>query len=56
MRWFMVVAWSVIAAKCGLIWWAMVRWHVPFHPMWIIGPTVAFAVLASALWLTDHPE
>ena len=55
-RWFMAIAWVVIAVKCVLVWWAMARWHVPFHPLWIVAPTLVFAALASALWLTHHEE
>ena len=55
-RWFLAIGWSFIAAKCALIWWAMARWSVPFHPLWIIVPTVLFACLATALSLTHHEE
>ena len=55
-RWFMAIVWLVIAAKCVLVWWAMARWHVPFHPLWIVGPTLVFAALASVLWLTHHED
>lgn len=54
-RWFMAVAWLVIAVKCVLVWWAIEHWHMPFHPAWIIAPTLVFALLASVLWLT-HPR
>jgi len=55
-RWFVAIGWSLIAVKCTLIWWAMVHWSVPFHPMWIVGPTLMFALLATALWLTHHED
>lgn len=55
-RWIMTAAWMLIAAKCVLVWWAMLHWHVPFHPLWIVAPTLAFAALATSLWLTHHDD
>ncbi len=55
-RWFVAIAWSLIAVKCGLIWWAMIHWSVPFHPLWIVAPTLMFALLATGLWLTHHED
>lgn len=55
-RRFMGVVWVIIAVKCVIVWWAMVHWSVPLHPMWIVGPTLIFASLASALWLTHRPD
>ena len=55
-RWIMAVAWALIATKCALVWWAIGHWHMPFHPLWIVGPTLAFAALATGLWLTHHEE
>jgi hypothetical protein len=55
-RWFMVAAWVAILVKCVLVAWAVDYWHMPFHAMWIIAPTLAFAGLATALWLTHHRE
>lgn len=55
-RWIMGVAWLLILMKCVVVWWAIDRWHMPFHPAWIIGPTLAFAALASLLWVTHARE
>lgn len=55
-RRFMGAVWVLIVAKCVLVWWAMLHWHVPMHPLWIVGPTLIFATLASVLWLTHRPE
>ena len=55
-RWFVAIGWALIAVKCTLVWWAMVHWSVPFHPMWIVGPTLLFALLATVLWLTHHED
>lgn len=56
MRWFMVIAWIAIVAKCALVWWAIGRWNVPIHPAWVVGPTLAFAALATVVWLAHQPE
>lgn len=54
-RWLMTIAWTLIAVKCVFVWWAIGHWQIPFHPLWIVAPTVAFATLATGLWLT-HQE
>lgn len=56
MRWFLGAAWLLILAKCALVWWAVAHWQVPFHPAWIVIPTLLFAALATALWLAPHAE
>ena len=56
MSWFMSVAWILIAAKCAGVWWAMIHWRMPFHPLWIVAPTLVFAGLATLLWLTHKEE
>jgi hypothetical protein len=43
--------WVLIAVKSVLVWWACVHYSLPFHPMWIIGPTVAFAALCNGVYL-----
>ncbi len=55
-RWFMGIGWFLIAVKCVVVWWAIGHWNVPFHPLWIVAPTVAFAALASAIWLTHQAD
>lgn len=52
----MIVAWVLIAAKCAVVWRAIDYWHMPFHPMWIVAPTVVFAALATGLWLAHREE
>ena len=52
----MALAWLLIAVKCSLVWWAIGRWHMPFHPLWIVAPTIVFAMLATGLWATHHEE
>lgn len=53
-RWFMAVAWVVIAAKCVFVWWATNHWNLAFHPLWVIAPTIVFALLATVIWLTHR--
>ncbi|MBX3749795.1 MAG: hypothetical protein KF897_06885 [Opitutaceae bacterium] len=55
-RWFMAIVWAVILVKCVVIWWAMVHWSVPLHPLWIVAPTLVFAATATAIWLTHRRE
>ncbi|HVS53535.1 MAG TPA: hypothetical protein VHD62_14365 [Opitutaceae bacterium] len=55
-RWFMAAAWLLIAAKCVAVSWAIDRWHVPLHPAWIVAPTLVFAAVATAIWLTHTRE
>lgn len=55
MRWIVAVAWIVIVAKCAVVWWAINRWNVPVHPLWVVGPTLATAAFATLLWVT-HDE
>lgn len=46
---FMLIAWILVAAKCAWVAWAVGRWDIPMHAAWIILPTLAFALLATAL-------
>jgi hypothetical protein len=55
-RWFVTIGWALIAVKCTLVWWAMTHWSVPFHPLWIVGPTLMFALLATVLWVTHQED
>jgi hypothetical protein len=55
-RWIMAVLWTVIVAKSIVVWWAVGYWQMPFHPLWIVAPTIVFAGLASVIWITHHEE
>jgi hypothetical protein len=37
--------------KCSAIWWAIETYHVPIHPMWLVGPTILFGLLATAVYI-----
>ena len=56
MFWFLGAVWLLILAKCAVVWWAMVHWSVPFHPAWIVAPTLLFASLATGVWLAVKDE
>jgi hypothetical protein len=43
--------WLLIVIKSIVVWWACTKYAVPFHPFWVIGPTIAFAALCTAIYL-----
>ncbi len=53
-RWFMALIWVAILIKCVLVTWAVDHWHMPFHAAWVVAPTLAFAGLATVLWLVHR--
>ena len=50
-RWFLLGAWLLILGKCAAVLWAVDRWRLPFHPGWVIAPTLILAAIATVLWL-----
>jgi hypothetical protein len=44
------VCWVLIAVKCVGVVWIIHHYRIPFGPQWIIGPTVAFAALCTAVY------
>jgi hypothetical protein len=46
-----VGGWVLIVIKSVVVWWACAHYALPFHPMWVIGPTVAFAALCTGVYL-----
>ncbi|MCF3648325.1 hypothetical protein [Synoicihabitans lomoniglobus] len=54
-RWYLGCAWVLILAKCEFVHWAVAHWSVPIDAWWIVGPTLVFAAVATALWLA-HKE
>ncbi|MFT3783611.1 MAG: hypothetical protein QM790_16480 [Nibricoccus sp.] len=46
----LIAGWILIIAKSSVIWWACGRYAVPFHPMWLVGPTVAFGLLCTGVY------
>ncbi len=49
-RWI-IAGWILITLKCTAIWWLIERYHVPIHPMWLVGPTILFGLLATATYI-----
>ena len=49
-RW-LVAGWALITAKCAAIWWLIETYNVPIHPLWLVAPTVAFGLLATAVYI-----
>jgi len=49
------VCWGVIVLKMFAVIWAVHHYAMPFNPMWVVAPTVAFAFVATAAyyWLRD---
>jgi len=47
----LVAGWVLIAIKSVVVWWACAHYTLPFHPLWIIGPTVAFGALCTGVYL-----
>ena len=49
------VCWCLIVVKAFVVVWAINHFNIPIHPLVVIGPTVAFAFLATSLyyWLRD---
>lgn len=49
MRW-LAVMWAFIVLKSIFVWWACAHYPVPFHPLWIVGPTVLFGLLVTGVY------
>jgi hypothetical protein len=45
-----LAGWLLIVVKCFVVIWAIRHWAVPFHPYWIIVPTILMAALGTALY------
>lgn len=48
---FIAAGWIVILAKSAAVFWLFARYSVPVNPLWVVAPTVAFAALATAVYL-----
>jgi hypothetical protein len=45
-----LVCWVLIALKCWLISWLIQKYHVPINPLWVIAPTLVFAVMCTFVY------
>ena len=53
-RWvtrLIIAGWVLIVVKSVFVWWACAHYALPFHPLWVIAPTVASAALCTGLYL-----
>ena len=48
---WIAAGWVLILVKCAVLWWAINAYNVPIHPLWLVVPTLAFAALATALYI-----
>jgi len=46
-----IAGWTLIAAKSVFVWWACAHYALPFHPLWVIVPTVTFGALCTGVYL-----
>ena len=45
------IGWALIVAKSLLVVWLFDHYHIPVNALWVIAPTVVFAVLCTAVYL-----
>ena len=50
------LGWMVIGVKCVLVTFAIEHWHLPVHPLWVIGPTLFLAAFATFLYVSHRDE
>ena len=48
---WIAAGWVLILVNCAVNWWAILAYNVPIHPLWLVAPTIAFAALATALYI-----
>ncbi len=49
-RWILA-GWILILVKCAAIWWLIETHKVPIHPLWLVGPTIMFGLLATVAYV-----
>jgi hypothetical protein len=45
-----LAGWLLIVVKCFVVIWVIDHWSVPFHPYWIIVPTILMAAFGTAAY------
>lgn len=45
-----LICWLLIAVKHVAVIWAVPRYHIPFHQLWVNAPTWIFAVVATGVY------
>ena len=46
----LLAGWLLITVKSWLIIWAVEKYHVPVDPLWVIVPTVIFALVCTVVY------
>jgi len=46
----LLAGWLLIAGKCWLVTWLIGKYHVPLDPLWVVVPTVMFALLCTVVY------
>lgn len=49
-----LLGWLMIAAKCGLVAWAVHKYQMPFDPLWVNAPTVLLALICTSLYFSQE--
>jgi hypothetical protein len=44
------LCWGLITLKALFVVWLVNHYAMPFNPLWVIGPTVAMALIATTLY------
>lgn len=45
-----LAGWVLIAGKCWLVTWLIERYRVPINPLWVVVPSVLFALLCTVVY------
>jgi hypothetical protein len=52
LEWILGIGWVLIAFKWWAVTWAVTKYHIPIHPLWINLPTVVFGATCTVVyWL-----
>ena len=44
------IGWILIAIKSAVVFWAVHHYRIPFSALWIVAPTIAFALLITYVY------
>lgn len=44
------ICWVLIALKCAAVVWCVRHYRIPFNPLWVVAPTLAFAALCTGVY------
>ena len=46
----LLICWLLIVGKCWAVIWLIERYEMKLNPMWVNAPTVAFALMCTAVY------